>query len=465
MEMESLRLPDQTETAGSGLSSGLHLPEHIDYKDAQVWKDIEKETGLASYADYLDFYKDVRPDFADRLKAFQELPKDFLSAEIHSTEFDRSSIDIYDLSTQEDSTVAVKLRHHCYFGTELIHALRAPPKDTCVQLVLWSIPRWSQNQEMVEALILGLRLDVGFLAEVDTISSPLPSDLDSDRSNVDKKSFLTPPNLRTFRPSQIKSIVGHGAVCTVSEKFMSDVADPVPVVLVAVDDGPETQTLRRLLARYKSEQPPFRRPSHKGSVLPPLNYVSRREKFGKIYVDAVEQFIAQYRNYTPTKPFQLLAAMSPLLHAGGYRITETLKELQDTYSKMRAPLLNKEDLDRLGDELRSKREALRRNVEEAEDLVGQTFRYLGSETNIDWSKETFSLKVRADWKSLVDDARRLETEVRDFMPLQVGDLALQESRNSIELSNLQITVSKKGKCAYYTFMTHRLTSRSQNLSV
>ncbi|KAF6236375.1 hypothetical protein HO173_005466 [Letharia columbiana] len=68
MEMESLhsRTPDHTETAEPGPAR-----EPPAYKDAQVWKDLEAETGFASCADYMEFYKNVRPDFEDRLKQFR----------------------------------------------------------------------------------------------------------------------------------------------------------------------------------------------------------------------------------------------------------------------------------------------------------------------------------------------------------------------------------------------------------
>ena len=42
------------------------------------------------------------------------------------------------------------------------------------------------------------------------------------------------------------------------------------------------------------------------------------------------------------------------------------------------------------------------------------------------------------------EAHRLETEIRDYLQLQNGELALQESRKSIELSNSQIEEAKRG---------------------
>lgn len=90
---------------------------------------------------------------------------------------------------------------------------------------------------------------------------------------------------------------------------------------------------------------------------------------------------------------------------------------------------------------------LRRTLEEAEDHVSQILRYLGSELDLDLSKEPSYSSIEADWRSLNDEARRLEAEVRDYMQLQVGNLSLEESRRSIEMSNLQIREAKSGKYA------------------
>ena len=43
------------------------------------------------------------------------------------------------------------------------------------------------------------------------------------------------------------------------------------------------------------------------------------------------------------------------------------------------------------------------------------------------------------------EALRLETEIREYLQLQTGELALQESRKSIELSNSQIEEAKRGQ--------------------
>ena len=46
---------------------------------------------------------------------------------------------------------------------------------------------------------------------------------------------------------------------------------------------------------------------------------------------------------------------------------------------------------------------------------------------------------------VLKEACRLETEIRDYLQVQAGHLALLESRKSTELSNYQIQESKRGQ--------------------
>ena len=54
------------------------------------------------------------------------------------------------------------------------------------------------------------------------------------------------------------------------------------------------------------------------------------------------------------------------------------------------------------------------------------------------------LKVKQETSQIHNEARRLDAEVRDYLHLVVGNLALEESRKSIELSNQQILEGKRG---------------------
>lgn len=50
-------------------------------------------------------------------------------------------------------------------------------------------------------------------------------------------------------------------------------------------------------------------------------------------------------------------------------------------------------------------------------------------------------------KDLVQEASRLEGQIRDYLQLRTGELALEESKKSIEVSNQQLQEGKRGQYA------------------
>ena len=169
------------------------------------------------------------------------------------------------------------------------------------------------------------------------------------------------------------------------------------------------------------------------------------EQAGHLYARATQHFIVQDQNEQPTKPFLLLAAISPMLYAEAFRITKILNEVQNLYTRF----VSGESEDEDEDELDNKRLKLRRITEVIEDLLGQFSRYMASEVHSNLSNQPSYVTIVADLRSLMADARRLDTEVRDFKQIRVGELALKESRTSIELSNVQIHEAKSGKFPKY----------------
>ena len=424
--MESLHTLDHIETIGSA-----HSSQPASYRDAQVWKDIQAETGFASYDDYIDYYSDLRPDLYNKLRKLRYNEKHFYrygSARMQTV--------IYDLSIQQNSSTRLNQRCCCKSGTELIQALRKPPDGVCVQLVLWVRTNPPLNLEMVDTLGLGLRLDL---------------------DDFDYRERWSPPPRKSG--PRIKSIFGEQTVAAISQGFMRDVANEVPVVLVASDMlGDYLRLLGSSFAIDYCETPPFcKSPRVYVPFEVEMDYLAVSiENFGLYYARAVQNFIVQDRDMQPTKQSLLLAALSPLLYTAACRTTESFNTIQDLYTRviLRKPDESTKRTDDEKSELDMQRLELRRITEVNENLLGQFSRYLGSEAQSDLSEQPSYVAIVAELRSLIEDARRLDAEVRDFKQIQVGDLALKESRKSIELSNAQIREAKSGKfqdgmCAEY----------------
>ena len=425
MEMNSLHPEGHTEPAEPGPSR-----QRPSYKHDRVWRDIAAETGFASCADYMEFYKDIRPDFRALLRRYRAMPKD-----LDDMNGSAAEISIFDLSKQEDHTKCLRFREICYSGTQLLRTLCDPPGSACVQIIFWSQSLPMFSQELADAVILGLKLDPQLLGDL--------NNLWEGRDDYRTKGFRT---------SHIERLVGHGTIAILSRNFMIKSAKAVPVLLVAAisrDYGVRADTSAMAFIGGGRRKPPFSRSARYKQNL----------SGAQSYAEAVEGFIAQSRFTISTEAVLLLAAFSPLVHNEAYRVQEASIDVQDTYDdfmsrKLDPPSLPGMEHKNIVGDLDIQRLVLRHTLEKGENHVRQIFRYLCSDIDVDWSKEPSYVSIEADWKSLIEEARRLETEVRDYMQIQVGKLSLEESRRSIELSNIQIGESRSGQLYSDNLQTH-----------
>ena len=413
MEMNSLHPNGHTGLANPG-------PSHpqLSYRDYRVWRDIEAETGFASCADYMDFYKDIRPDFRARLRQYRAM-----SAERYDI---RNPISIIDLSKQENSAKCLRFRQSCHSGTELIRNLRDPPGNVCMQIVFWPQLLFAQlTQEMADAVVLGLKLDPQLLEDLDRLWN-------------DKEDHCT----TMFRTSHVKRLVGHGTIATLSRDFITQSVKAVPVLLIAASNrvyGASTYKIAETFTGGCRRRPPFSRSTRVDQKLPGA----------ELYTKAVEDFIAQSQFAIPTEGILLLAALSPLVFNEADQVQKAITDVQSTYHELMRHKLDHRSLSGvehkdLTRDLDIRRLVLRHTLEKGGDHVRELFRYLCSEIDTNWSKEPSYVSIEADWKSLIEAARRLETEVRDYMQIQVVNSSLEESQRSIELSNIQIRESQSG---------------------
>ena len=84
-------------------------------------------------------------------------------------------------------------------------------------------------------------------------------------------------------------------------------------------------------------------------------------------------------------------------------------------------------------------------VEDSEDGFNHLLRYIRSQRCADWLLSKSWLRVEDDLRATHEEARRFETQLRDYLQIKVGEWALQESKKSIELSNRQIEEGKRSQ--------------------
>ena len=123
-------------------------------------------------------------------------------------------------------------------------------------------------------------------------------------------------------------------------------------------------------------------------------------------------------------------------------------QLRQTSLELQAPIemnnVNHQLVDQTSSKLHHERFWLRRSVEGSEDELSHFERYLSAEDANYLSDSSAYLRIKQETDQIHAEARRLDTEVRDYLQLVVGNLSLEESRKSIELSNHQIQEGKRG---------------------
>ena len=78
------------------------------------------------------------------------------------------------------------------------------------------------------------------------------------------------------------------------------------------------------------------------------------------------------------------------------------------------------------------------------DSNDQFIRFVSNFASYDASNDIDMRRLTRDFKHVLEEARRLDLEMRDFIQLIVSNASLEESKRSVELADLQIEASKRG---------------------
>ena len=138
----------------------------------------------------------------------------------------------------------------------------------------------------------------------------------------------------------------------------------------------------------------------------------------------------------------ILKPLIALIYLSVFSIRNCCENLRLKYRNL---LWNAAKMDEDVNALHDERHRLRALMEESEDDLSYLRRYVCSQISAERISDKSWRKAEADLVQIHQEAGRLESQVRDYMQLQVGELALQESKKSIELSNQQMEEGKRVK--------------------
>ena len=403
----------------------------------ELWDILEAETGYSSYVDYLRAYSANSPYLEKLLRSLTSIEHGWNKHHIFT---------ILDLSLDENQTRVVP-RCESTSVTSILTNLRQPPANVAVQVVLWNAAAGYHNQDVVNALGLGLKLNPRFLEAVDS--------------------------RRKSRHLDSRHVIIGDVVATVVRHYIPEQLDEVPIVLIA---------RLRWVAPLESPCGPTVADTIEediGDVLP-FQYPAAETHPFKAHPPTVQQFIEigervnfagrhDHPNYTHLLKWclqndddeqesgvnvtsLLLKPLVALLYLSIFQIRNYCGIVRRQYEDLQ--MSEDAERDKIISSLPEHRFRLRAMVEDSKDDLNHLPKYISSQISVDMLSNRSWLKVEEDLKRIHQEASRLETQIRDLLQLQVGEWALQESKKSIELSNRQIEEGKRGQsCSYLQLKT------------
>ena len=417
-EYENTGLPVPQESNGAcrrAPPEQLSTQESRDQIEADELRDILKaETGYSSYIDYLRACAEKRPQLH---KILDELT----SGCRRSLGIQGSSFTILDLSN-EDARLRVVSHYEDQGIMRIFKSLRQPPANVAVQILLCG---GSLDEQSLDFLGLGLKISPFFFGafyKFYKTSRPL---LDSSHTRIGS------------------------AIATILRQYDPKKPDPVPIVLIAGwrNDLSESEVIEQGIEDAFQFQNAAIEKNLDTSSLPPGPYGPMHcsgLQWHTNYLQLLNMCLVKEKEQTVDITKLGLKPFLPFLYLNAFAIREFCKNLRWGYRGI-SPNIN---VDEGVLSLREKRHQLRELVEDSEDDLDYLRRYLCSQISADILSYSSWLKAEEDLIQIHQEARRLEVQVRDFLQLQVGEWALQESKKSIELSSRQIEEGKRSQSCW-----------------
>lgn len=394
-------------------------------------------TGFQSYHAYLDFHK-LDPwalnGLCEPLRPLTESKAESLDT---NRELKQSGSLV--LNVSKDWQLSVDRLHRDEKGTNIIEAICHRPEDAQLQIILWGNEREKGSSRSRESLVdfLGLRFGLDPL-----IFWAMDAMCYGDE-------FQRQEELDRYEPTYVRVGKVIATVC-----YSRDDSNEKPVLLIA---GCPVQ-----LGEELDPCPPF---DHSVSLDEQL-YSTRT--FGRhgFYLRALNQSLERYKTAQAKSIDLLLLGLFPFLQLLLVRIRQECKHMWELLGRSKeAARDNPTRKAAFENTLYIRRSMLRSTIEDAEDGWSSVMRYMRLRCRWNPRRRAIGQALEEDVKSIVAEAKRLESTVRDHLQLQAGVLSLEESKKSIEVSNQQIEEAKRGKSPPNQISFYRPDTMLQSKSV
>ena len=383
-------------------------------------EEVKNETGFDTYQCYLNEYYDGMPHLASFIgdDTIMSVRGPF-----------QGNCAIFDITETGSLSTALDMALEDLSPrfTEILTALRNPPSGSLLRVLLLKPGDLKQRLpwSLMDVIGLGLRVSPDLFEaylSVNPVTKRIP--------------YRTP-----IRASY--GIFGRAAF-TVSRDYLPHSRNCPPVLLVMGHPAPsDARYPGFLLSRQKA---PF-------SSTDPL-LVRHRGPSESPWPCIFEQLLCTNIQTDPRKPMDfdalLVHSLLPLLESCLERLKGAYDEASMRYrervgtSSQDPAMLWKNALEDHENEMEEVRFRLRRWITYYERILNHFPDFLRTQGVRSFQHyEAFAI-IREESKHCLEDAHGLEVELRDWLQLRSPSLALQESKKSIQLSNLQMEEAKRG---------------------
>ena len=428
---------------------------------SQVWHDLEKETGFPSYEAYIGRYVEQWPQFRQflaLLRGVREKDEYFVAEKLEDIPR-RGYFYLYE--ADKDGNLSERQSYEGTFNHDLAGSILQfirTTSDTVISRFIFIEISGDEDlpTSFIDALGLGLRLDPRVLMSFmrrkifDRLSLIYGHSCTARQSVFESNPlafrFMTEP--QPLNPS----FVGVGPfVLTYADTISTQ--DGLPPVLLILGYASTDRRHGIDLGLGISGAPPFTTSAAREIERPwkwPLLMVSRtkkcvkqrsgnlnRESFPLCWLLAFREMQAVYlKSYCRRGRSEYLR----LNLCEGLLSSDNPE--QDTRAQLHHQWL-----------------FLRRSIEDFQDGLYQYRRIATRILGESVFREGVMNDLSNDLDRAIAEGVRLETEMKDYLQLRVGDLALHESKKSIELSNMQIEEAKRVKIGNDSYPLNRKAHR------
>lgn len=363
---------------------------------------LKNRTGFESYTSYLINYTRKNSSFAVLLDTWCSLDTEF---DLRCKRYTRYDCEIFDITKDEDSSIDINrcCRTNSYF--ELFTVLSEPQQRVYARIMFWHKPRSHPcHSAFLEDLGLALKISPAFFKSV-----------------YEPCITSWPPVLYAPVTAPSHVVIGD-RVATMTCCCINEKSSAVPIVFIADTTDPELSS--------EAVNPVFE---------------ERMEPFSHVWT--MMHIIEQNSVFSTSANTLILPAMLAALELDAKKVSG----YRDMFSNGRSHR-RQESLEAINEE----RDQLRQRIEDFENDVQAARTYFSSLYGADWLHEYNCESNFENFKLHINRARRFEDH-------QIGQLSLEESKKSIELSMSQIEEGRRGELHVKFIRVLSLTDHSQDM--